>query len=76
MASGNKEKDKDMSSSSWFRTVFGGFFGSSKGRIVNDTSKDPNPLEKATFSMECYWKPDALFGAQEGVVRTRVGYAG
>lgn len=26
--------------------------------------------------MECFWGPDALIGAQEGVVRTRVGYAG
>lgn len=33
-------------------------------------------LEKAAFGMGCFWAPDALFGAQEGVVRTRVGYAG
>lgn len=33
-------------------------------------------LEKAAFGMECFWGPDALFGAQEGVIRTRVGYAG
>lgn len=33
-------------------------------------------LEKATFGMGCFWSPDALFGAQEGVVRTRVGYTG
>lgn len=33
-------------------------------------------LEKAAFGMGCFWSPDALFGAQEGVVRTRVGYAG
>ncbi|GAB3529986.1 peptide-methionine (S)-S-oxide reductase [Pontibacter brevis] len=32
--------------------------------------------ETATFSMGCFWSPDALFGAVEGVVRTRVGYAG
>ncbi len=30
----------------------------------------------ATFSMGCFWGPDALFGALPGVVRTRVGYAG
>lgn len=33
-------------------------------------------LEKAAFGMGCFWGPEALFGAQEGVVRTRVGYAG
>lgn len=33
-------------------------------------------LETATFSMGCFWSPDALFGSMEGVVRTRVGYAG
>lgn len=30
----------------------------------------------ATFGMGCFWGPDARFGALEGVVRTRVGYAG
>jgi len=29
-----------------------------------------------TFGMGCFWGPDARFGAIEGVVRTRVGYAG
>ncbi|WP_053093775.1 peptide-methionine (S)-S-oxide reductase MsrA [Rufibacter radiotolerans] len=33
-------------------------------------------LETATLAMGCFWKPEALFGAQPGVVRTRVGYAG
>ncbi len=33
-------------------------------------------LRKAVFGMGCFWGPDALFGAQKGVVRTRVGYAG
>ena len=32
--------------------------------------------ETATFGMGCFWGPDARFGAMEGVVRTRVGYAG
>ena len=30
----------------------------------------------ATLAMGCFWSPDALFGSLEGVVRTRVGYAG
>jgi len=33
-------------------------------------------VQKAVFGMECFWSPDALFGAQKGVIRTRVGYAG
>jgi len=28
----------------------------------------------ATFAMGCFWHPDALFGCQKGVYRTRVGY--
>ncbi|XP_023711728.1 peptide methionine sulfoxide reductase isoform X2 [Cryptotermes secundus] len=34
------------------------------------------PTKKATFSMACFWAPDSLFGAQKGVIRTRVGFAG
>ncbi|CDK38445.1 peptide-methionine (S)-S-oxide reductase [Halorubrum sp. AJ67] len=30
----------------------------------------------ATFGTGCFWGPDARFGAMDGVVRTRVGYAG
>lgn len=33
-------------------------------------------LEKAAFGMGCFWGPEALFGAIDGVVRTRVGYTG
>ncbi len=33
-------------------------------------------LQTAAFGMGCFWGPDALFGAEESVVRTRVGYAG
>uniref|UniRef100_A0AAR5PSU7 peptide-methionine (S)-S-oxide reductase n=1 Tax=Dendroctonus ponderosae TaxID=77166 RepID=A0AAR5PSU7_DENPD len=33
-------------------------------------------FKKATFGMGCFWANDALFGAQPGVLRTRVGYAG
>jgi len=32
--------------------------------------------ETATFALGCFWGPDARFGAVDGVVRTRVGYAG
>jgi len=32
--------------------------------------------ETATFGLGCFWGPDARFGAMDGVVRTRVGYAG
>ena len=36
----------------------------------------PTATETATFGMGCFWGPDARFGAMQGVVRTRVGYAG
>ena len=32
--------------------------------------------ETVTFAAGCFWGPDSRFGALEGVVRTRVGYAG
>jgi peptide-methionine (S)-S-oxide reductase len=32
--------------------------------------------ETAAFGLGCFWGPDARFGALDGVVRTRVGYAG
>jgi len=32
--------------------------------------------ETATFGVGCFWGPDAQFGALDGVVCTRVGYAG
>ncbi|CAG9862587.1 unnamed protein product [Phyllotreta striolata] len=34
------------------------------------------PFKKATFGMGCFWANDALYGAQRGVLRTRVGYSG
>lgn len=34
------------------------------------------PLETATFGMGCFWGPEARFGSLQGVLRTRVGYAG
>ena len=36
----------------------------------------PEATGTATFGLGCFWGPDAQFGAIEGVVRTRVGYAG
>jgi peptide-methionine (S)-S-oxide reductase len=36
----------------------------------------PSEVETATFGMGCFWGAEALFGGQDGVVRTRVGYAG
>jgi peptide-methionine (S)-S-oxide reductase len=36
----------------------------------------PGRTATATFGMGCFWGPDARFGAVDGVVRTRVGYAG
>ncbi|ATW87310.1 peptide-methionine (S)-S-oxide reductase [Halohasta litchfieldiae] len=32
--------------------------------------------ETATFALGCFWGPDGRFGALDGVIRTRVGYAG
>ncbi len=32
--------------------------------------------ETATFGLGCFWGPEAQFGVLDGVVRTRVGYAG
>jgi peptide-methionine (S)-S-oxide reductase len=36
----------------------------------------PETIETATFGLGCFWSPDAQFGVMEGVLRTRVGYAG
>ncbi|GFS92299.1 hypothetical protein NPIL_374711 [Nephila pilipes] len=32
--------------------------------------------EKAYFALACFWKPDAQFGSQRGILKTRVGYCG
>ncbi len=36
----------------------------------------PEKIETFTCAMGCFWGPDCRFGAIDGVVRTRVGYAG
>ena len=36
--------------------------------------EEPIKFKIATFAMGCFWHPDALFGCQQGVYRTRVGY--
>jgi methionine-S-sulfoxide reductase len=36
----------------------------------------PVESETATLALGCFWGPDARFGSLEGVIRTRVGYAG
>jgi methionine-S-sulfoxide reductase len=33
-------------------------------------------FQPAAFGMGCFWGPDAMLGAQKGIIRTRVGYAG
>lgn len=47
-------------------------------RIRDFDERAPNSgeTETATFGLGCFWGPDARFGASDGVVRTRVGYAG
>lgn len=49
----------------------------------NDSIGSPNlvhtideEFEQATFGMGCFWGADALFGANKGVFRTKVGYSG
>ena len=40
------------------------------------TAPSRDSTETATFALGCFWGPDGRFGALDGVVRTRVGYAG
>lgn len=44
--------------------------------IPIDKNMEGVETKTATFALGCFWGPDASFGALEGVVRTRVGYAG
>ncbi|KXB07166.1 methionine sulfoxide reductase [candidate division MSBL1 archaeon SCGC-AAA382C18] len=46
------------------------------GEIPSLDKNSPNKTETATFALGCFWGPDAKFGALNGVIRTRVGYAG
>jgi peptide methionine sulfoxide reductase msrA/msrB len=47
-----------------------------QAEITYDNKMNEVEIETATFALGCFWGPDASFGALEGVVRTRVGYAG
>ncbi|WP_299269803.1 peptide-methionine (S)-S-oxide reductase MsrA [Halorientalis sp.] len=42
----------------------------------DERALDGEATEVATFALGCFWGPDARFGSLDGVVRTRVGYAG
>lgn len=42
--------------------------------MENNTMKASEGMEKATFSLGCFWAPDAKFGALRGVLTTRTGY--
>jgi len=46
------------------------------GSIPPIDASAPAHTETATFALGCFWAPDSLFGSMDGVVRTRVGYAG
>jgi len=46
------------------------------GQIPPIDASAPAQTETATFAMGCFWAPDSLFGSLDGVIRTRVGYAG
>lgn len=45
-------------------------------REYDQRAPDSDETETATFGLGCFWGPDGTFGAMDGVVRTRVGYAG
>lgn len=42
----------------------------------DESAPTPAQTETATFGLGCFWGPDARFGSVDGVIRTRVGYAG
>ena len=45
-------------------------------REYDRSAPDSDQLQTATFGVGCFWGPDARFGGMEGIIRTRVGYAG
>ena len=45
-------------------------------REYDRNAPDRDETETATFALGCFWGPEAQFGAMDGIVRTRVGYAG
>jgi peptide-methionine (S)-S-oxide reductase len=45
-------------------------------RRYDERASAPADTETVTFGLGCFWGPAARFGALDGVVRTRVGYAG
>ncbi|RDI69518.1 peptide-methionine (S)-S-oxide reductase MsrA [Halopelagius longus] len=45
-------------------------------REYDQNALDRDETETATFALGCFWGPEAQFGAMDGIVRTRVGYAG
>lgn len=45
-------------------------------REYDRDAPDQNDTDTATFALGCFWGPEAQFGAIDGVIRTRVGYAG
>jgi len=49
---------------------------SSTVREYDNRAPSRDETVTATFALGCFWGPDAKFGAVDGVVRTRVGYAG
>lgn len=47
-----------------------------KKPIPSIDKQKPKKYQTATFGLGCFWKPDGLFGVINGVIATRVGYAG
>jgi peptide-methionine (S)-S-oxide reductase len=45
-------------------------------RDFDERALDDDETKTATYALGCFWGPDAKFGALDGVIRTRVGYAG
>ena len=50
--------------------------GVQAAEIPLDQELKSRDSETATFALGCFWGPDASFGTLEGVIKTRVGYAG